>query len=124
MTRGRFAPAGEPLVPIVVRGARDVPMDALLDTGFSGALTLPTSVRRLFRGRKAVGEAEVELADGTTVFERLYEVAVTFDGEDRTVHASFTRSQEALVGMELLRDHRVVIDHARGEVLIERSASG
>ena len=93
-------------------------MGAIIDTGYSGNLTLPpTIVREL--GLFFAGRVQAFLADATRVFFDVYEATVLWDGQPRqiTVHES---NATPLVGMALLRGHNLNIDvESGGRVVIQ-----
>ena len=113
----------EPTIPLRVCGPdrQEQEIEAIIDTGFNGFLTLPATViatldlPRLGRGRAI-------LADGREAVFDIYETTVIWDGQGRAVEADATGTV-ALVGMSLLDGHDVWI-HAvtGGPVTIEASA--
>jgi clan AA aspartic protease len=92
---------------VVGRDERTFDADAVIDTGFTGYLTLPPAVVRA-GAFPLVGSEDVILADGTTVPLDLYRAIVVWDGQRRTVFV-FQADAGPLVGMSLLRGHRVVL---------------
>ena len=100
----------------VAREGREV--EAIIDTGFTGYLTLPTAlIRRLNLSWKGRGQALI--ADGSLhVFDE-YIGTVLWDGQDRTVEVAAADTTH-LVGMGLLRRYSLRVDVvANGEVKIE-----
>ena len=81
MTTGFFPSANEPALPLEVRGpdgARS--FDAIIDTGFNGALTLPPDwIPPL--GLPQAGQEPVTLADGREVTAALYDAYLILDDE-------------------------------------------
>ena len=104
----------EAVVPLSLRGpegqAREV--DAVIDTGYSGSLTLPPSL---------VAELEVPyvltsratLADDTEVGFSVYRVTALWDSRPRHVEADAVGSAP-LVGMSLLDEHDLSIQVRNG----------
>jgi hypothetical protein len=81
--RGRVcSSAREAIVPLTLLGSGDarVEVEAVIDTGFTGHLTLPAGVVRSLAlpGR---GFVEVELADGSTSALSVYDARVLWGGE-------------------------------------------
>lgn len=112
-----------PTVNLEARGLRGrVPVTALIDTGFSGYLCLPTHLA-VGLGLELTGETNVELADGTVKRLFLFSGAVKFLGKTRKVHISLTDSRDALIGTALLADCRLSIDFPTGNVRLERKPS-
>ena len=90
---------------------------AVVDTGFSGFLTLPQTVLDRFHATPLT-RVIVTLADGSKTAADLFELTVLWDGQPRTIEVDAAET-EPLIGMALLAGHdlqmRVVPD---GEVLI------
>ena len=81
---------------------------AIIDTGFSGYLTLPAAlIEQLNLSWYAC--VEVTLADGTTQLCDEYLGTVFWNEQARTVEIDAANTTP-LVGMELLRGHRLSID--------------
>ena len=93
-------------------------IEAILDTGFEGDLTLPADVvHRL--GLPLFDEFILNLADGSSARVLGYEGQVILHGRRRNVLV-LESGGEALVGMNLLWRNRITIDvHANGPVTIE-----
>ena len=88
---------------------------AIIDTGFSGYLTLPTAlIEQLNLSWYAC--VEVILADGTTQLCDEYLGTVFWNKQARTVEIDAANTTP-LVGMELLRGHRLSIDVIESGVL-------
>ena len=93
-------------------------LGAIIDTGYSGNLTLPSTIVREL-GLSFAGRVQAFLADATRVFFDVYEATVLWDGQPRqiTVHES---NATPLVGMALLRGHNLNIDvESGGRVAIQ-----
>jgi clan AA aspartic protease len=110
----------EATIPLVVHGAhgQQEAIDAVLDTGFTGSVTLPpmliTALGLSWRGRQ-----RVMLGDGSLRFFDVYAATILWDGQERTVEIDATDT-EPLLGMHLLAGHEVrmqVVDG--GTVTIE-----
>jgi predicted aspartyl protease len=97
----------EAVVRIRVRGpnAVELTVDAILDSGFSASLTLPTAaVATLGLTRESSGGAV--LADGSLKQFNIYGAEVEWDGGWRPVLVSLI-GDEALIGMRLLAGHEL-----------------
>ena len=99
------------------------PVEALLDTGFSGDLTLPTgAIARL--GLEHEGETPMILADGQEIDVTVYRAFAQWHGRVRTIHIIAADGQP-LLGMTLLAGCKITIRaHAGGEILIEEDREG
>ena len=96
---------------------RRVPVTAVVDTGFDGYLCLPTAIA-VGLGLELVGEALVELADGSEKIQLVFAGSVNFLGKVREVDIYVTQSDDALLGTALLADCRMVIDFPADSVRI------
>lgn len=88
-------------------------IEALLDTGYSAFLTLPTAIiTRLELENFATGE--LTLADGSKVTSDLYQATIIWDGQPRVVEVD-TLESEVLAGMALLEGCDLHVRIAAGE---------
>ena len=79
----------EPVVTLTLRGpsGRTRDIDAVVDTGFNGFLTLPaTLVVEL--GLPYAGTGRATLADGSEISYDVYGVTVLWDGQPRYIEAA------------------------------------
>jgi clan AA aspartic protease len=111
----------EARIRLMIRGPgrREQVIDAVIDTGFTGALTLPHSlVKKLKLPWDNVGRGT--LADGSECLFEIYRTTVIWDRRVRRVLVSEANA-EPLVGMELLEGHELKM-HVRpgGKVSIKR----
>jgi len=115
----------EAVIRLQVQGptghAHDV--DALIDTGFNGFLTLPPAlVTALGLTRRSRGRAQ--LANGSEELFDIYGVTVLWDGQPRYVEADAVDTTP-LVGMSLLDGYDLHIQVAAGgQVVIQASGPG
>jgi clan AA aspartic protease len=111
----------EPLIRLTVRGfrGRQQVIEAVVDTGFTGWLTLPPAVIGALNLRwRSSGRGT--LADGSVSVFDVYQAKVVWDGRVRSV---FVDEFDAtpLVGMALLRGCELKIQvWSRGKVTIKR----
>ena len=107
-------------VEIEVSGLRaSAAVEAVVDTGFDGGLSLPVDIA-VPLGLELAGTEWAEYADGRVERELWFRGSVQFLDETQTVRISLTESEEALAGMALLRVCTLFIDCDTGEVRIER----
>ena len=114
MIEGVVNDALEAVVTLTLQGpagqAQDI--EAELDTGYSGFLTLPnTVVTELGLPFAYIGRAL--LANDDEVTFDVHDATVLWDGRPRHIKADATGSTP-LVGMLLLDNHRLVMDVVRG----------
>ena len=123
MIQGVVNTAYEAVVALSLQGpegqAQDI--EAVIDTGYSGFLTLPTAlVMELGLPFTYIGRAL--LANDDEVTFDVHDVTILWDGRPRHIRADATGSTP-LVGMLLLDQHNLNIEVERGgRVLIEARA--
>jgi clan AA aspartic protease len=115
--RGTVNPQREAVVPLRVRGPSGIEcdVDAVIDTGFSGVLTLPPALISALNlpHRSQVG---IQLGDGTIRRFDTYDVEVEWDGV--WLNAAATEIDATpLLGVGILSDHQVFIEFVRGGVV-------
>ncbi len=138
MIQGVVNAAYEPIVTLAIQGpsGQSREIEAVVDTGYNGYLTLPPAVA-LALGLPFVTTNPAFLADGSEVTFDVYSVTVLWDGRLRDVDAHMSdatprwdgrlRDVDAhmsdatpLVGMRLLHDHDLSIQvRAGGRVVIQ-----
>ncbi|MBI1901735.1 MAG: clan AA aspartic protease [Planctomycetia bacterium] len=95
-------------VTVVAPDGRRHRVDAVVDTGFSGDLTLPAPVIAAF-GLSWLGREQGILADGTTEMFEVYSATIEWDGRRRSIEVEAVNAQP-LVGMNLLHRHSLRMD--------------
>lgn len=103
----------EAQIPIVVAGPdgrRDI--DAVIDTGFTGSLTLPSQLIEGFQMPWLCRQPGI-LADGSVHFFDVYVATVVWNGVEREVEVEAVESG-ALAGMSLLEGHTLRIEIIAG----------
>jgi clan AA aspartic protease len=114
----------EARIRLVVRGRQghEEEVDAVIDSGYTGALTLPSSLIAIL-GLRWQSVERATLADGRTCVFQVYVGKVVWDGKVRTILVD-EADADPLVGMRLLRGHELRMQvRARGKVTIKRLAS-
>ena len=124
MIQGVVTEDREVVICLTIRGAdgRDHEVDAVIDTGFDGWLSLPAAAlaEMGFEWRQ---RGRAFLADGGESVFDIYEDIVVWDGQPRRVpiHQAETTP---LVGMSLLDDYEVTFQVRRsGNVIIRKLTS-
>jgi clan AA aspartic protease len=98
-------------------------IDAVIDTGFTGCLTLPTALVKSL-GLQFSGSASAILADGSRQIFDYYAAVVDWDGNVRGIEVDAVDSTP-LVGMSLLRGYDLLIEVSPGgRVTIDASIQG
>ena len=113
--------AREPLIRLTIRGfrGRQQEVEALVDSGYTGWLTLPPTVIAALHLRwRTFGRGT--LADGSVSLFDVYQAKVVWDGRIRLVFVDEFDSSP-LVGMALLRGYEYKMHvRARGKIAIKR----
>lgn len=105
---------GEAMLRIVVGnlGTQRIVVDAIIDTGYTGFLTLPPStIAELNLPWR--GSEEGVLADGSTQMFDVYSAIIIWDGEFRTIKVNESDT-DSLLGVGLLQGYEVCIQNIRG----------
>lgn len=111
----------KPLTAIEVLGARTtLRLMAIVDTGFSGDLSLPTDIA-VALGLELVAERTSTMADGSVRTRLAFAGRVRFLGEIHDVEIHLTDLDEPLIGTRLLEDYRLTIDFAKETVDLKKA---
>lgn len=104
----------EAIIHVVVRGpnGQEYEIDAVIDTGFTGFLTLPSSLI-LSLDLTWRGQAQAELGDGSLHQFDVYEATVLWDGQIRTVETDAADTMP-LIGMAMLYGYDLHIQAVKG----------
>jgi clan AA aspartic protease len=120
MITGTVNRTREAIVCLVVFGPgdRSEPVEAIIDTGFNGYLTLPPASIILL-GLTLAGSEPARLADGGVVSLEYFDATIERDGQRRDVLVIAT-DNVPLIGMGLLDGFRPTLDAVVvGRVTIE-----
>jgi clan AA aspartic protease len=104
-------------IHLILRGPNgtELEIDAIVDTGYTGSLTLPTSiVNALGLPKRAVGSAT--MADGSIRSFDIHAVEIEWDGSSREVLTSAV-GREPLLGMRLLEGYELRIQIESGGIV-------
>ena len=113
--------AGEARIRLTVRGhrGREQEVEAVIDTGYTGALTLPATLIMLL-GLRWQSTQRATLADGSTCVFQVHVGKVKWDGKVRQMLVD-EADTDPLIGMRLLRGHELKMQvRYRGRVTIKR----
>jgi len=92
------------------------PIDAVIDTGFNGFLTLPPA-RLASLGATWLYRGQAVLADGSVQTFDVYTVMVIWDGQPRRVEVDSVDAAP-LAGMALLHKHDLRIEIVPGGIVL------
>ena len=110
MMTGLVTSSGEAVIRVLVRGpcGQEAQVEAVIDTGFNGFLTLPTQfVTDL--ALPFAGTTRAALGNGSEVQMDVFEATLLWDDQERNVVVLATAGG-ALVGMSMLSGYRVTLD--------------
>jgi clan AA aspartic protease len=113
--------SGEGRVRLKVRGrrGREQEIEAVIDTGYTASLTLPSALIQAL-GLRWQTVDRFKLADGSICLFDVYEAKVGWDGKLRQILVD-EADAEPLVGMRLLKGHELNMQVCyRGKVTIKR----
>jgi clan AA aspartic protease len=113
MIHGIVNQSCEAILPVVVKNDTKTQLvDAVIDTGFSGFLTLPFStiaaLELVWKGRDVA-----TLGDGTSCIFEVYIAVVIWDGKYRMIDINESETIP-LIGMQLLRGYDLRIQAIEG----------
>jgi clan AA aspartic protease len=102
------------LCVLTIKG--DISLDLLVDTGFSGGLSLPSSLKQKL-DFPSISRATWELADGSEIELGVFLGKIrTRRGREEEIAVVFNESREGLVGIEFLRGKKFVLDLKKFQV--------
>ncbi len=120
MIRGQVDADKQAVLPLQIQASNGQveDLDVVIDTGFSGYLTLPPA--RIAALKLPFQQIQTyTLGDSSEVEFDVYLATVLWDGRERTISVLATDGG-ALIGMRLIYGHRLLIDAIDGgEVLVE-----
>jgi predicted aspartyl protease len=109
---GVVSPEGVPTIHLQI--GRSV-WPTIVDTGFNGDVELPESLKTEIDAIP-IGVVQSILAAGKVVDEDCFLITIEFDGELRTVEATFAPVNELLIGTGLMSQHHLEVDFPTGTV--------
>ena len=110
MITGKITANREAIIELEVIGSnqRREKVEAVIDTGFNGYLTLPNDLINSLKLQRA-GSRHVTLGDGNVVVLDMYLAMVLWHGQQREVLA-LQADGGPLIGMSLLYGNRVMLE--------------
>lgn len=90
-------------ITIVAKDGKIREFEALVDTGYTGFLTLPPAILAELN-LEIFASGRLTMADGHAVDVDLYQATILWDGQPRTIEVDALES-EVLVGMSLLEGY-------------------
>ena len=121
MVQSYFDNSGHPKIKAIVSGSwGQAEIEALIDTGFDGEITLP-SVIGVRLGLELTGIEDFELADGSIGEGFVFSGQVTLGERSQKVDIALADIDEALIGTRLLSNYQLTIDFVNRTVEIKES---
>jgi len=109
-----------PKIKLTVFGAKKgSSLEAILDTGFDGYLSLPINIA-ITLGIELTAIIPVEYADGRRSQELVFSVNVELDGKKETVPATLTAGAEALAGTALLSKYELRVNFPQKKITLQK----
>jgi clan AA aspartic protease len=107
----------EATLPLVVGNTnkQQKVIDTVIDTGFSGFLSLPSSIITALDLPWSASDI-VTLGDGSETLFDLYTANVIWDGQYREIYIAESE-KEPLLGMALLYGYRLQVDNVEGGIV-------
>ncbi len=105
---------GHAIVSVMFRipNRSDIPIDFVVDTGFTDELCLPPEAVALLRLRFKYA-MPVNLADNSEVTLPVHEAIILWNGEEREVRVMAT-GRRPLLGTSLMDEHELVVQFTEG----------
>ena len=117
MMQGHVNQQCEAVISVAVRGGSQLKsVDAVIDTGFNGFLSLPISIIVElgliwnYRDRATLGDGSETLFD-------VYAAEVIWDGQYQQIEVNAAET-EPLLGMRMLKGYRLQVDTIEGGLVI------
>ena len=122
MMQGRVNQNCEAILPLVIKNNSITQrVDAVIDTGFSGFLTLPSDIISTLQ-LSWEGRDIATLGDGTFCTFEVYTGWVIWDGEYREIYINESETIP-LIGMRLLRTYDLNIQAIEGGLVTMKKLS-
>jgi len=111
---GSVNAVGEARITLTLHGGdgQEVEVEAVVDTGFTGFLTLPSATITELR-LEWLGREEGILGDGSVRLFDVFVGVVLWDSKPRAIEVNSSET-DALVGMGLIRGHPLQIQAVKG----------
>ena len=110
----------EPIIKLDIHlsGNNSKKVNAIIDTGFNGYISIPTTIIEESNW-DFLGTEEYELANGDIVEERVYLGKIIFDGDELQVFSLTNRTKDVLIGTKVLKNKILKVDFKDSKVTIE-----
>ena len=99
-----------PHIVIWINSPIQVKIDCIIDTGFSGGLSLPQKYKYILKGEKSITFLNYQLGDGTSKMFEIFNLRVKFRQNEKNLAVFFTDCQDAIAGIEFLAGFKFILD--------------
>ena len=99
-------------VPFRLPNRSDIPIEFVIDTGFTDQICLPPEAVALL-GLPFRYDLPVNLADNSEVILPVHKAIILWNGEEREIRV-FATGRRPLVGTALLDEHELVVQFTEG----------
>lgn len=105
-------------LPFIQINVNTLVIEALIDTGFNGALLLPEKTIKELK-LKRIGQAQYTTADGLVADSEIFVAEIEWFDTHKTVSVVSSSSDISLAGMELLYDTKTTLYPAKNILIME-----
>jgi clan AA aspartic protease len=113
MMQGRVNQRCEAVISVALSGGGKIKsVDAVIDTGFNGFLSLPTAII-MELGLPWNYRDRATLGDGSETLFDVYDAEVIWNGQYREIEVNAAET-EPLLGMRMLKGYRLQVDTIEG----------
>ncbi len=95
-----------------------ITLDAIIDTGFAGGISLPKKYRSFFKNKTPLTIQRFLLADGSTKLYLIFDIKVKYKDKVKFLYLVIS-GDEALVGIEFLLGFSFILDLKRFRVALD-----
>lgn len=108
-------------LPLLTLTIGTIEVEAIVDTGFNGALLLSTEVIRKLKLPR-IGFAQYAMADGVLSEAEVYTAEIWWFGKQKEVSVVSSNADFSLIGMELLHHCRTIFCPVKNILTIEEES--
>ena len=94
-------------------------LDCIIDTGFSGGLSLPQKYKYILKNEKSISFLNYQLGDGTSRMFEIFNLRVKFRNIEKNMAVFFTDCQDSMVGIEFLTGFKFTLDLKKLQINLE-----
>lgn len=107
-------------LPFVIISINSLEVEAIIDTGFSGTIMIPSDLAEKLQLPR-VAFTDYVTADGAIAYSQVFEAEVEWLGKKQRLAIIGSDSDLALVGMEVLAVAKTILEPGKNILSIEQS---